>query len=370
MKKLLSVLLCLALVLSLAGTALADEAAAADAAAKAATMTYDQLLEAAKGEGQVFSVGMPDEWANWKDLWAYIRDQGLKTSDTDMSSAEELARFALQGKADADIGDIGISMASEALKQDLVLPFKTSTWDSIPDYAKDADGKWVEAYTCTTAFITDLNNVKEAPKTWQDLLKGDYKVWIGDIEKAAQAYVGVLACAYSLGGDETNLEPAMAFFADLAKQGRLITSNPYVENLEKGEVGVAVVWDFNALGYRETIANNANDQTLLDRFAITIPSDGAAASGYCSVINKYANNPYAAMLTREIILSDVGQNFLALGHAKPIRTDVKFTDEAKAAILDDSLYANVYHVKDWTVFNETVAALPDLWAENVAIYMN
>ena len=370
MKKLLALLLCIALTMSAVSFAMADAASNAEAATKAASMSYDELLEAAKGEGQVFSVGMPDEWANWKDLWAYIRELGIKTSDTDMSSAEELARFALEGKGDGDIGDIGISMASEAIKQDLVLPFKPSTWDSIPDYAKEENGLWVEAYTCTTAFITDLNNVKTAPTTWKEMLDGDYQVWIGDVEKAAQAYVGVLACAYSLGGDETNLEPALEFFGELAKQGRLITSNPYVENLEKGEIGVAVVWDFNALGYRETIAKNANDPKLMDRFAITIPSDGAASSGYCSVINKYANNPYAAMLVREIILSDAGQNFLALGHAKPIRTDVEFTDEAKAAILDNSLYSNVYQVKDWNAFNETVAALPDLWAENVAIYMN
>ena len=79
---------------------------------------------------------------------------------------------------------------------------------------------------------------------------------------------------------------------------------------------------------------------------------------------------YAAMLAREIMLSDVGQEFLALGHAKPIRTDVEFSEEAQAAILDNSMYENVYQVKDWAVFDATVAALPELWAENVAIYMN
>ena len=235
-------------------------------------------------------------------------------------------------------------------------------------YAKDPDGKWIMAYTCTTAFMTDLDNVEKAPTTWAELLEGDYKVWIGDVEKAAQAYVGVLACAVAYGGDETNLEPAMDFFAELAKQGRLITSNPYVENIEKGEVGVAVVWDFNALGYAETIYESQGEDN--GRFAITIPQDGAAASGYANIINKYANNPYAAMLAREIMLSDVGQEFLALGHAKPIRTDVNFSEEAKAAILDNSMYENVYQVKDWAVFDATVAALPELWAENVAIYMN
>lgn len=368
MKKILSLILCLTMLLGCT-SALADEAAAAAAAEAAASMTVEELVAAAQGEGQLFSVGMPDEWANWKSLWAYITDTyGITHSDTDMSSAEELARFALEGKADADIGDIGISMTGVAMEQDLLLPFKPSTWDSIPDYAKDPDGKWIMAYTCTTAFMTDLDNVETAPTTWAELLEGDYKVWIGDVEKAAQAYVGVLACAVAYGGDETNLEPAMDFFAELAKQGRLITSNPYVENIEKGEVGVAVVWDFNALGYAETIYESQGEDN--GRFAITIPQDGAAASGYANIINKYANNPYAAMLAREIMLSDVGQEFLALGHAKPIRTDVEFSEEAQAAILDNSMYENVYQVKDWAVFDATVAALPELWAENVAIYMN
>ena len=330
MKKILCLILCLTMLLGCT-SALADEAAAAAAAEAAATMTVDELVAAAQGEGQLFSVGMPDEWANWKSLWAYITD-------------------------------------TYGMEQDLLLPYKPTTWDSIPDYAKEENGKWIMAYTCTTAFMTDLDNVEKAPTTWAELLEGDYKVWIGDIEKAAQAYVGVLACAVAYGGDETNLEPAMDFFAELAKQGRLITSNPYVENIEKGEVGVAVVWDFNALGYAETIYESQGEDN--GRFAITIPQDGAAASGYANIINKYANNPYAAMLAREIMLSDVGQEFLALGHAKPIRTDVNFSEEAKAAILDNSMYENVYQVKDWAVFDATVAALPELWAETVAIYMN
>ena len=49
---------------------------------------------------------------------------------------------------------------------------------------------------------------------------------------------------------------------------------------------------------------------------------------------------------------------------------MEFSEEAKAAILDDSLYSNVYYVEDWSVFDQTVAGLPELWQEEVAIYMN
>ena len=364
MRKLICAILCVVLLVSTAVVASAQDLASANVekATKAATMTYDELLAAAKEEGQVFSVGMPPEWANWKDLWAQLETLGIKTTDTDMSSAEELARFALQDKADADIGDIGLALTDYAVEQDLVLPFKTSYWDSIPDWAKQADGLWVEAYTCTTAFITDLENVKQAPTSWKELLEGNYKVCIGDVEKASQAYNGVLSCALALGGDETNLQPALDAFAKLAKDGRLNTSNPYVANLENGEIEVAFVWDFNAMGYR--------DQIEKDRFAVTIPSDGAVTSGYASVINKYAKNPYAAMLAREIMLSDAGQTFLALGYARPIRDDAKLSDEAKARILDASLYANTYKIKDQAAWKATVEELPTQWQEQVSVYMN
>ncbi len=35
---------------------------------------------------------MPDTWANWKDTWADLKNlYGIEHSDTDMSSAQEIA---------------------------------------------------------------------------------------------------------------------------------------------------------------------------------------------------------------------------------------------------------------------------------------
>lgn len=33
------------------------------------------LEKAARGEGQLHSIGMPDSWANWKDTWQHLRHQ-------------------------------------------------------------------------------------------------------------------------------------------------------------------------------------------------------------------------------------------------------------------------------------------------------
>lgn len=345
------------LLVSLLGTAitLAGQAMAQD---------VKSLEQAARAEGQVNSVGMPDSWANWKDTWADLqRLYGLKHSDTDMSSAQEIAKFAAEkSNATADIGDVGAAFGPIAVQQGVTQAYKPTTWDEIPDWAKDDDGHWMLAYTGSIAFIVNKQLVKEAPTSWADLKKGTYKVAIGDVGTAAQAVNGVLAAAIANGGDEKNIQPGLDFFADIAKQGRLSLANPTIQTLERGEVEVGVVWDFNGLGYREQIDPS--------RFEVLIPSDGSVISGYSTIINKYAKHPNAAKLAREYILSDAGQINLAKGNARPIRAEhLTLPADVQAKLLPNEQYAKVQPIKDADAWEETSKALPQLWQEHVIIEM-
>lgn len=345
------------LLVSLLGTAitLAGQAMAQD---------VKSLEQAARAEGQVNSVGMPDSWANWKDTWADLqRLYGLKHSDTDMSSAQEIAKFAAEkSNATADIGDVGAAFGPIAVQQGVTQAYKPTTWDQIPDWAKDDDGHWMLAYTGSIAFIVNKQLVKEAPTSWADLKKGTYKVAIGDVGTAAQAVNGVLAAAIANGGDEKNIQPGLDFFADIAKQGRLSLANPTIQTLERGEVEVGVVWDFNGLGYREQIDPS--------RFEVLIPSDGSVISGYSTIINKYAKHPNAAKLAREYILSDAGQINLAKGNARPIRAEhLTLPADVQAKLLPNEQYAKVQPIKDPDAWEETSKALPQLWQEHVIIEM-
>lgn len=127
--------------------------------AMAAGTDLKTLEAAAKAEGAVNSVGMPDDWANWKGTWEDLaKTYGLKHIDTDMSSAQEIAKFAAEkDNATADIGDVGAAFGPIAVKQGVVQPYKPSTWDQVPDWAKDKDGNWALAYTGTIAFIVNKN---------------------------------------------------------------------------------------------------------------------------------------------------------------------------------------------------------------------
>ncbi|HEP9776001.1 ABC transporter substrate-binding protein [Pseudomonas aeruginosa] len=345
---------------SLLGTAIA----LGSGLALAAEADLQALEQAARKEGQVNSVGMPDSWANWKDTWKDLESKyGLKHMDTDMSSAQELAKFkAEKDNASADIGDVGAAFGPIAVQQGVSQPYKPSTWEQIPAWAKDQDGHWALAYTGTIAFIVNKQLVKDVPHSWADLLQGKYKVTIGDVSAAAQAVNGVLAAAIANGGDEKNIKPGLEFFGKIAKQGRLSLTNPVIATLEKGEVEVGIVWDFNGLSYRQQIDP--------ERFEVLIPSDGSVISGYTTIINKYAKHPNAAKLAREYIFSDAGQINLVKGNARPIRAEsLTLPDDVKAQLLPNEQYAKAQPIKDAKAWEETSKRLPRQWQEAVIINM-
>jgi putative spermidine/putrescine transport system substrate-binding protein len=336
--------------------------AAVMACSTAQAQGVKDLEAAARKEGQINSVGMPDDWANWKDTWADItRKYGLQHVDTDMSSAEEIAKFeAEKENASADIGDVGLEFGPIAVSRKVTQPYKPTTWGDVPDWAKDKDGHWALAYTGTIAFVIS-KDVKDPPKSWADLTKGDYRVAVGDVGKAAQANAGILAAAIAMGGSESNFEPALDLFSKLAAQKRLLTINASPANMEKGEIQVGVLWDFNALNYRDKVGR--------DKFTVVIPSDGSVTSGYATIINAHAKHPNAAKLTREFIFSDEGQINLAKGYARPIRVDkVKMPADVQEKLLPTEQYAKARPI-DAPAWSQNARRLPAQWQAKVLSQM-
>ena len=326
----------------------------------------ETITEKAKEEGSVESVGMPDTWANWGETWTEITaNYGIKHNDVDMSSAEELALFESEKEnATKDIGDVGQAFGPVAEEKGLTLKYKTSYWDQIPDWAKDDDGDWIIGYYGTISILTNKDLVATPPTSFADLLNGDYKVAVGDVTKASQAQCAVLSAAIANGGSESNIQPGIDFFKKLAEAGRLDMGELSLTRLEKGEIAVAILWDYNALGYRDQFkANNANAN-----FEVCVPADGSIQSGYCSVINAYTKHPYAAALSREYIFSDEGQINLAKGYAKPIRSDVVLPEDVKAKLLPDEQYAKARMISDYENWNKTVETIGTIWQEDVIAY--
>jgi putative spermidine/putrescine transport system substrate-binding protein len=320
--------------------------------------SIDELEAMARKEGTIVSLGCPDDWANWGDQWKGVMSKyGVTHTDTDMSSAEELAKFeAEKSNPSADFGEVGLEFGPIAVKKGLSQPYKTTNWDKIPAWAKDADGHWALGYTGTIAFIIS-KTVKNPPKSFADLAKGDYKVAVGDVGKAAQSNALVLAAAIAGGGGEDNLQPAMDLFAKLAEQKRLLTIGANPGNMEKGEIEVGIIWDFNALNYRNTVGK--------DKFDVVIPSDGSVTSGYTTTINAFAPHPALAKLTREYVFSDEGQINFAKGFARPILIDsITLPPELANNVLPKEQYAKARPVNA-VLWMDAAKQLSKLWQEQV-----
>ncbi len=369
--RILATVLCLTLVLSACGSAPASSAApegesgsGGEAALDLNSLTLDQIIEGAKTEGKLESVGMPGSWANWQETWDGIEaEYGIEHNDTDMSSAEELNMFETEKNSPTkDIGDVGHAFGPKAVEMGVVQSYKTSYWDSVPDWAKDPDGLWMMAYTGVTSFITNTDLVENPPKSWEDVKNGDYKLTIGDVVTGATGQGVVLATAYAFGGGMDNLDPAFEFWTEMAEAGRIDPGDILLQRIQAGEVEVGVTWSFNVFGYR--------DQTPNYTFDVCVPSDGAIMSGYASVINKYAPHPHAAALAREYIFSDKGQANLAKAGAIPTRTDVVIPEDIQAATFTPDQYANAIPITDPAAYDAIRETIAQRWQEEIIPLMS
>ncbi|WP_018130386.1 extracellular solute-binding protein [Effusibacillus pohliae] len=346
------------------GTANSGTPAAGTGSGQAADydkLTSEQLAEKIKSEGSIVSYGMPDTWANLGEIWkGFTTKYGISHTDTDMSSAEELAKFeAEKDKPVADVGDVGITFGPQGKERGVLMAHKNKYWNEIPDWAKDPDGYWAAEYTGTIAFLVNTKKVKNVPKTFDDLLKPEYKgmVSIDDPTRSAQAKAGVLAAAFAHGGNESNIQPGIDFFKKLFKAGNYKPLEVNIANIQKGEIGIGIVWDFNALNWK--------DQLKMDEITVVIPSDGTVSIPYVAVINKYAPHPYTAKAFNDYLFSDEAQIAYAKGFARPIR-NVRLPDDVAKKLLPAEAYASAKNLKDFKKWDETASkTLPSLWEEQV-----
>ena len=302
------------------------------------------------------SVGMPDNWADWASLWKNLKDNyGITHTDADMSSAEELQMFTTEGEnGTKDIGDVGMGFTQQVIDEDLTQGYKTSYWDSVPDWAKGEDGKWMIAYTGATTFLSNKTLLDQdgesVPTSWDDIKNGSYKVAIGDIN-GGNAQAAIIASNFALGGDLDNLDPAFEFWTQMAEDGRINTLDITQQNFETGEVQVGVVWSFTGVPYSKNITDYDMEAT--------VPTDGSIQSGYASVINKYAPHPNAAALAREVMFSDEGQGYLAGAGGIPTRTDVEIEG------YDASQYDNCILMDDTDAYSKACEEVVSRWEEEI-----
>ena len=323
----------------------------------------DGLVAAAQRENAIVSYGMPVEWANYGEQWAaFLAAYDIaEWVDTDMGSATAIARFLVEkDQPVADIADIGMLFAPSAVQFGVLAPFKNDTWDQIPDWAKHPDGLWAAVYYGNIAFWVNTDAIDSVPRTWQDLLEPEYAglVTVDDPITAAQGNSAVFAAAFANGGDETNIDPGLAYFRQMNDVGNLNPLGLELGRVRSGETRIGVGWDYLGLAWRDTLADEVN-------LAVVIPEDGSTVGPYVAAINTWAPHPNVARLLRNFLLSAEGQLIFAQGYATPILPDIKLPADLQARRPPPEAYAAVRPIEDWPAAVVSSQQIAERWNSDV-----
>jgi len=290
----------------------------------AAAAPLDDLVAAAKKEGELTVIALPHDWCGYGDVIdAFKKKYGLKVNELnpDAGSGDEVeaikANKGNTGPQAPDVIDVGLSFGPSSKADKLLQPYKVSTWDSIPADAKDADGYWAGDYYGVLAMEVNKDLIKTSPTDWTDLLKPEFKNAValaGDPRSANQAIQGVYAAGLSAANGDSGKAGAagLKFFSDLNKAGNFVPVIGKAAPLAQGTTPVVLRWDYNALADRDTLKGNPPVDVI-------IPKTGVVAGVYVQAISAYAPHVNAAKLWLEFLYSDEGQTLWLAGYCHPIR---------------------------------------------------
>jgi putative spermidine/putrescine transport system substrate-binding protein len=307
----------------------------------------DALVAAAQKEGTLNVITLPRDWCNYGEMMDnFTKKYGIKINslNPDGGSADEVQAIidnkANKGPQAPDVLDIGPAYGPLAKTQNLLAPYKVTTWDSIKG-TNDADGFYYVDYSGIMVLEVNSDVVKTLPQSYKDLLKPIYKGQIalaGDPRASNQAAQSVYAAALANGGSLDNIQPGLDFFKQLNASGNLLPLIADSGPIAKGETPITFQWSWNAYANKDNFKGNPN-------ITVVYPSDVNWGGYYYQAISAYAPNPAAARLWEEYLYSDEGQLTWIKGYCAPARlADMNSRNvvsaDLKAKLPDATLLAN------------------------------
>jgi putative spermidine/putrescine transport system substrate-binding protein len=334
----------IALVALAGGRVGAADTAAADATSAADLGGMEQLIAAAKQEGELNVIALPPDWANYgKMIETFEQKYGIKinSAQPDASSQDEInAANQLRGQARApDVFDLGANVALR--NTDLFSPYKVATWADVPDALKDPEGLWVSDYGGYMSVGYDAGSVP-AVTSVNDLLKPEYRGRValnGNPTQASAGFHGVMMAALANGGSADDIAPGIEFFRQLKEAGNFLPVDPTPATIASGQTPVVIDWEYLNVAQRAALEGQRE-------WTLVVPDGAIVGAYYVQAINKDAPHPAAARLWQEFLFSDEGQNIWLQGFARPVRLQAMID----AGTADEEALANLPTAEGTPVF--------------------
>ncbi len=306
---------------------------AADPPLHGTDISMKELIAAAKKEGRLNTIALPPDWANYGEMIStFSKKYGIPITNDNpngSSSEENQAVRSLKGdKRAPDVLDVGPAFAVAGAAEGLYARYFVRPFKTIPRAMKDTRGYWWGDYYGVISIGSNGNLISNPPKTFQDLLKPEYKNKValnGSPLTSNSAVAGVIAASIANGGSLKDVGPGIDFFAKLKQVGNFIPVGGTPQTVASGQTPIVIDWDYLNIAY--------GPEFPAAKWKVVIPSDGVYGGYYCQAINATAPHPFAARLWEEFCFSDQGQLIWLKGYSHPAR----FDDLAKRKVIPKSL---------------------------------
>ncbi|MCZ9880174.1 ABC transporter substrate-binding protein [Arthrobacter sp. B2a2-09] len=288
----------------------------------------DALIAAAKKEGTLNAIALPNDWANYGEVIStFEKKYGIKVEveNPDASSQDEINAVSSRKGQDRspDVIDVGHDFDVAAAKQGLLTPYKVASFGKITDSQKEATGLWYNDMGGYVSIGCDAGRVAKCPTKFSELADPQYKGKValtGNPAKSSSAYSAVFAAALANGGSFDNVQPGLDFFTKLKQTGNFNPVEATPATMEKGETPIAIVWDYRNAAYADELKAKGIE------WKVAIPEDGVFSLYYSQAIVKWAPHPAAARLWQEFLFSAEGQNLWLKGYARPVLLPTMIAD--------------------------------------------
>lgn len=204
-----------------AAPAAQEETTAASETAETEAGGMEALIEAAKAEGELTVYGSCEEEYLAAACQNFEKLYGIKTKYQRLSTSEVYTKVSEEaGKPSADVWFGGTTDPyNEAVTANLLMPYEAiNTGNLISDEYKDTTNCWYGIYKGILGFMVNTEELErlglEAPKTWDDLAKEEYKglIMLSNPNTAGTAKLVINTMIQMKGHDE-----AMEYFKALDK---------------------------------------------------------------------------------------------------------------------------------------------------------
>ncbi len=288
---------------------------------------------------------------------------GIKVNYVEGGSGEVVQRLTREkSNTKADVVVTLPPFVQQAAGKGLLASYRPQGADKVAAGNKDADGKWTSVVNNYFCFIYNSKELKQPPKSWEDLLDGTFK---GKLQYSTPGVAGdgtavLVKAMHDFGGKDA----AMGYLKKLQANnvGPSSSTGQLAPKTDKGELLVA---------NGDVQMNYANMKSMPHQ-GIFFPAAGSTgkpttfALPYAAGLVKGAPHAANARKFLDYLLSeDVQREVSAVGGGFAARTDIKATDKNATALAGIMKGVEVFQ-PDWADIDHNLRSYVEDWKSATA----